>query len=249
MVSSWQLLHERLIFATQRRSFHRRFEALPRKFVALAPFRDGASLLRHQTGDGPAPEAREGVIRALVAAISESEAGPEVAQTLLLLVLWPGLDAVRGRLRRYWQDGLPNLDAEVTGRLLVIAARTDLDRVNRLAATLLRNLERDIRRHLMQDAGRAACAVPIDPMGAEDIRLPPPLIVQESSIEARLDAHRFAARLDGVLGADAGLVRAVVLEGLSQVAAGAALGLSHEASRKRLQRAMARLRQLAPGTS
>lgn len=71
---------------------------------------------------------------------------------VLVLVLWPGLEAVRYRLRRYVSFDIPRLDAELTGRLTLGIRTLRLSRVSRIAATLLRNVERDLRRGLQADA-------------------------------------------------------------------------------------------------
>jgi DNA-directed RNA polymerase specialized sigma24 family protein len=59
----------------------------------------------------------------------------------------------------------------------------------------------------------------------------------DTVVQCRCDLFR-------LLGEDAGLVRAVVLHGFSQVEVAAVLGISPDAARKRYQRALRRLRKV-----
>lgn len=60
----------------------------------------------------------------------------------------PGLDALYRRLLRHFRAEPEELVAEIAARLTRGVDRLDLSRVSRVAATLLRNIERDIRRDL-----------------------------------------------------------------------------------------------------
>ena len=97
MRASWHALHAGLTRSTSTLRFQRRFEALRQDGPELAWFTapvDMFDWLHAPTGDGAT---RNGVLRALVRA---SQREKEPAVTLLLLALWPGLDAVRRRTRR-----------------------------------------------------------------------------------------------------------------------------------------------------
>ena len=58
----------------------------------------------------------------------------------------PGLDAVHRRLLRHYRDDPDILASEIAGRVVAGIHGLDLARVSRIAATLIRNCERDIVR-------------------------------------------------------------------------------------------------------
>lgn len=155
---------------------------------------------------------------------------------VLVLVLWPGLEAVRYRLRRYVSFDIPRLDAELTGRLTLGIRTLRLSRVSRIAATLLRNVERDLRRGLQADADRARLRQ-MD-CEADDFQSAPVA-----------DDTKLIGVIVRALGQDGALVAAVHIGGWSQKEAAAALGISHAAARKRCQRVIARLASSPDGLS
>ncbi|MEZ5913464.1 MAG: sigma factor-like helix-turn-helix DNA-binding protein [Paracoccaceae bacterium] len=231
MALSWHALHAQLVEHTRRVSFRRDLQILCTVQPELGRFPDADALLAWQHDLGGAPESRELVLRALIGAAQSGCCASETAQSLVLLALWPGCDAVYGRLRRFFRGEADRLAAEITGRLSVQVMGLDLDRVNRLAATLVRNTERDIRRMLRrewQNLERGG----LDEAEAE--ALPP------SDLHG--DPARLLDRLSRVVGQDAALVLAVAVMGATQKEAGRALGLGHEAARKRYQRALQKLR-------
>ena len=116
--------------------------------------------------------------------------------------------------------------------------RLDLSRVDRIAATLLMNLERDLRRRLVGEAKVAAGPLPVeelvDGLGAS------PLFTCGSEAAGRA---LLARDVQLCLGDDADLVLRVAVDGETQAEAADALGITHDAARKRYQRALARLRE------
>jgi RNA polymerase sigma-70 factor (ECF subfamily) len=125
--------------------------------------------------------------------------------------------------------------------------RADLSAIRRLAATLLLNVERDIRCGLRR--AWAEQNLQVDLPVPEDLDavmhgrlcrsshlgLPP-----GASTDDETDLIRnYLARL---VGGDADLVVAVVILGEGQCEAAFRLGLSHDAARKRYQRAIQRIR-------
>ncbi|WP_232222534.1 RNA polymerase sigma factor [Paracoccus sphaerophysae] len=105
-------------------------------------------------------------------------------------------------------------------------------RVNWIAATVLRNVERDMIRMRRRDLAREHLASSADPDEVAD------------SGDSGIGAAGYA-RLNGavrkLLGDDALLVIRVAIEGFSQAEIAVELGLTEAAARKRYQRAMRRL--------
>lgn len=208
---------------------------------ALTRFADVPALLDHQHRGSASPEARNDVLRALVIALQDWLGEPCAAQTVLLLALWPGLDAIRGRLARFRRDGVEILEGDILARALDGAARMDLAIVNRVAATLLRNIERDLRRTMQAERGRVASSIPIELSEEGSGNAGLAFAVNLLGSEAAHDARRLPQRLRRVIGTDAALVMAVAVAGFTQGEAGAAIGIGHDAARKRYRRAMTRL--------
>lgn len=191
----------------------------------LEAFADAEALLAWLHARDGDPEAKNRYLRALLDEVGSPEG--EAATTLLLVALWPGLDAIRGRLLRFVRHDIAWLDAELIGRLTLGLGRTETSCLTRVAATLLRNVERDLRRALMAEPQG-------DTIDADLAAAPEPD-----------DSDRIAAGICRALGRDGPLVVAVALRGYSQAEAGAQLGLSHAQARKRYQRAMARIARMA----
>lgn len=183
-------------------------------------------------------DAKNVVLRSLAIEAQAEGNGAEVAQVILILALWPGLDAAHGRLLRFFRHDPDRLAAELVGRLSAGIARQDLSRVTRIAATLLRNVERDIRRMLKTEFNRAEDELHDDLLDPEA----PAWCQHNGNIEPSIE--RLTAQLRDLIGDDAVLVIAVTVLGLSQREAALTLGMTHDVARKRFQRAMARLEQV-----
>ena len=106
-------------------------------------------------------------------------------------------------------------------------------RVNWIAATVLRNVERDMIRARQREAARESLTTVIEP---DDVPAD-----QAGRQPATEDAH-LQNDLAQLLGADVLLVIRVAIEGYSQIEVAAELGLTEAAARKRYQRAIRRLR-------
>ena len=221
MSSSWSALHARLLRSVNR---HPAFQRLRQRQPELRRFGDPAALLAALHDPGADPETKNRLLRALIA----DAAGTRDSQTsteLVILALWPGLDAIRGRLVRRVRAA--DLDADLLGRLSLAIRTCDLGRVSRVAATLLRNLERDLRRDLGRQAKTDAGRSPLDLTALADPYGTP--------------VGQIARRACRELGPDGPLVVGVALLGLSQKEAAEALELTHDQARKRYRRAIDRL--------
>jgi DNA-directed RNA polymerase specialized sigma24 family protein len=151
---------------------------------------------------------------------------------LLLLALWPGLDAIRRRSIWRRLGTADEIASDVLARTTEAVRSLDLGRVNWIAATVLRNVERDMIRVRQRDQAREHLASGADPDEVAD------------SGDSGIGATGYA-RLNGavrkLLGDDALLVIRVAIEGFSQAEVAVELGLTEAAARKRYQRAMRRL--------
>ena len=158
-----------------------------------------------------------------------------------MLALWPGLDAVHRRLARHFRAEPDLLVSEVTGRITDSIHRLDLSRVNWIAATLIRNTERDIRRQLRADWAEAARSEalpegPAEPAGTSSVLGLPDGVDPDAAIDLLTE------RVRAWIGHDAALVIAVAVGGDRQREAAEQLGIAPETARKRYQRAVRRLR-------
>ncbi|MBR26221.1 MAG: hypothetical protein CML46_04630 [Rhodobacteraceae bacterium] len=233
MSFAWHEIRDHLMRSSTNLNFQRNFDAVRRAQAALAPFRDPAALLDglHRTHGDPAR--KNVILSALVAAAQGDGPASDCALTMLLLALWPGLDAIRRR--SIWRriGAADEVASDVLARTTEAARGLDLGRVNWIAATVLRNVERDMIRVRRRDTAREHLASAADPDEVAD------------SGDSGIGAAGYA-RLNGavrkLLGDDALLVIRVAIEGFSQVEVAVELGLTEVAARKRYQRAMRRLR-------
>ncbi|MBA3326356.1 MAG: sigma-70 family RNA polymerase sigma factor [Rhodobacteraceae bacterium] len=236
MRASWAALHAQLSRSTATLRFQTDFAELCRGRTGLARLKDPAALfdaLHCPRGDA---EVRNRILRALVEAAQGPQ--PEPAATLLLLALWPGLDAARRRLSRCFLREPDALASELLSRVLENIQRLDLGRVAWIAATLIRNAERDIKRSLQ--------AAPVfDPLPERETAREEPasLLGLPLGLDADAAVGLIASRLRATIGDDAALVAAVAVRDLRQGEAALALGCTPAAARKRYQRALARLRK------
>ncbi|WP_193140975.1 sigma-70 family RNA polymerase sigma factor [Meridianimarinicoccus sp. MJW13] len=201
--------------------------------VATAGFRDPGHLCGWLHDRREAPDAKNTVLRVLLAMATGEGPRSTLAVELLILALWPGLTTIRRRLRPISGADIQTLEADLVGRLSLGIRGARVDRVQRVAATLLRNTDRDLRRDLiLEQAARLRAAE----LGAVAHGL-------EASVAQEDD--RLVARMMMTLGEDGALLAAVHLCGWSQKDAAECLGISHDAARKRCQRAIARLKTMS----
>lgn len=232
MSSNWLALHAQLVRSVNRHSQIESFSMIfPGQFPP-AGFREPSHLFGWLHAPGGDAEIRNRVLARLLGSAGSDAPCRMLAVELLILSLWPGLCVIRRRLRT--PDRLSNLDADLLSGLSIAIGTADPMQVSRVAATLLRNLERDLRRQYQRDACLSVTALPIfvADVSAEE---------QTDRPEAILTAARTA------LGKDGALLTAIHVAGFSQKEVASVLGISHDASRKRCQRAMARVRQIPNG--
>lgn len=235
MRASWSALHVSFRSALNRTSAETTFTAMRQAYPELARFPSIAAVMEHQHSAMTDAAIRFGVIRVLVAAVQSDQAFRSTAQIMVIVALWPGLDAAFWRLWRGFPDARSDLAAEIIARIGEAIVSLDLERVKSVTATLLRNLERDVRRDLIR--ARKSAEV-VQPISDPDIEAQAIKLWWQGNPEPRLldDGLADLGPIDAVL------LRRVFLLGETQEEAGRAIGLSAAAARKRFQRALRKFR-------
>ena len=119
--SSWPGLRAQLLRSTTTLAFQRQFRTMCGTEPALADLADPGSLFDALHGEDGEPAARNAILAALV---RRAQAGVEAAVTVLLLALWPGLDAVHRRLLRHYRGDPDVLVSEISGRVVAASMRS-----------------------------------------------------------------------------------------------------------------------------
>jgi DNA-directed RNA polymerase specialized sigma24 family protein len=232
MSFAWHEIRDHLMQSSSTLSFQRSFDAVRSARPTLTPFRDPAALLDGLHRGSGNPDDKNLILSELVEVAQGDGPASDCALTVLLLALWPGLDAIRRR--SIWRriGAADEIASDLLARTTEAVRGLDLRWVNWIAATVLRNVERDMIRARRRDLDRQGPVRDTDPDDVEDRR------------ETGIGASGYA-RLNGavrkLIGADALLVIRVAIEGFSQAETAIELGLSEAAARKRYQRAMRRL--------
>jgi len=234
MHSTWHKIHASLSHSSKTHSFQKTFNDLRRLYSPVAPFTDPVALLDMLRDQSVSPDQKNRVLRALLKAAQGTAPCADVALTLVLLALWPGLDAIR---RRSLRCGISTAEEAASG-LLARATEAisilDMDRVTRVAATVLQNVERDMIRAHRRETRLLQVAADIEPDEIPSAGGSP----DEILVQARLTKD-----LQVMIGADATLVIRVAVEGFSQVEVALEMGLTETAANKRYQRGIRRLRK------
>ena len=233
MSFAWHEIRDHLMQSSSTLSFQRSFDAIRREQGPVVPFRDPAALLDALHQRAGTPDQKNLILSSLARAAHTDGPTGDCALALMLLALWPGLDAIRGRCIWRKVGTSDEIAVDILGRTTEAIRSLDLQRVNWIAATILRNVERDILRAHLREAGRQRLRSETEPdeVAADDV-----------SGDAAISEAQLLRDLRLLLGADAILVIRVAVEGFSQAEVGVELGLSEAAARKRYQRATRRLR-------
>ena len=233
MSLAWHAIHDNLLHSSRTLTFQRHFDLIRQTGAGLAALGDPAALLDALHRQTASADSKNDCLKSLVRAAQGDWAEADTALTLLLLALWPGLDAIRRRSLRRRIGAPADITSEILARATEALRRLDLGRVNWIAATVLKNIERDMIRDTRSDAHRQRVTSNTVPEDVADER-------DASSDD--LGASLLFADVEKLIGGDAVLVIRVAVEGFTQAEAAVELGLSEEAARKRDQRAAQRLR-------
>ncbi len=125
------------------------FEEARRRFTALGKF-SGPVALVETLAPSRNLDAKDAALRALVTA-SRNGRTRRLAQSLLLLCMWPALDSIFRRRERLFRPRPQDLAAEIVDHFTNHVHRVDLGRVACLTATLIRNTERDVLEALSRE--------------------------------------------------------------------------------------------------
>ncbi len=234
MSFSWHEIRDNLMHSSSTLSFQRSFDAIRGAHHLLTPFPDPAAVLdglHHAPGD---PDRKNEILTALTMAAQRGGPASDCALTLLLLALWPGLDAIRRRSIWRSTGTLDEVASDVLARTTEAIRHLDLHRVTRVAATILRNVERDMIRARRREADRERASADVDP---------DKVLGEQSGPHTAPEDRFFEGDLHKLIGADADLVIRVAIQGFSQTEAAGEMGLTEAAARKRYQRATRRLRE------
>ncbi|WP_147276402.1 sigma-70 family RNA polymerase sigma factor [Thalassococcus profundi] len=226
MYSNWSALRAQLVRSVNRHSALIHFCKLFPSGGSAPTSREPGQLLDWLQNKSVDPDAKNNVLTHLLRSAIGGETCSDLAAELLILALWPGLCVVRHRLRTLCRSG--SLDADLLSGLAIGIGSADPERVKRVAATLLRNLERDLRReyHGAHKTSRLDLHDIVSLHEPSDHTDGPEILMKAA---------------EAALGEDGYLLTAVHIAGFSQKEAAEQLGISHDAARKRCQRAIARL--------
>jgi RNA polymerase sigma-70 factor (ECF subfamily) len=229
---------------------HRAFKALKQQLVELEPFDSPAALVRYLHGKDGDLDQKDQIYAALVRTTQEQGEGAELASTLLWLGLWPALDATYRRLfRLYCYQDPAALVSEMGVRFTNVVHHANLDRIDRVAATLKRNLQREILNGLKRQWADYGRSTPLP--GEESENIPSSLQTRGESrlgipfcpdVEEETRALRVVLTKAVGSETDADLAIGTAVLGLSHRELAEHLGMSHGAVRKRIQRVFRLLR-------
>jgi len=266
MRATWEALKQSLVRSTGTLSATTQFNQMKTRHRSLERFSSTGGLvtfLNAGTPDNGERDEKDRIYRSLVGIVQADDGGSELATALLWLGLWPGLDAIYRRRQRDFVKEPEALVSDIGALFTAVIHRSNLDQINRVAATLVKNVERDVREGLSRqwaDAKKRATLPSLDEdendedegstgdlrrarqsrhlrtRGVSELGQPP-------RIDFDADVTALRELLRGIVGDDTDLVIGAAIYGESQREVGERLGLTHEAARKRWQRAMKRLHQ------
>lgn len=231
MSSNWSALHAQFIRSVNRHSNLDTFTAITAADGAMTGLRDPAHLLGWLHDPSGKPEAKNRALAVLLGFASRNERRSDLSQELLTLALWPGLSVVRRRLQFIGSADIQTLNVDLVGQLALAIRQARVHCITRVAATLLRNVERDLRRQYVREMCTARTRADVDDVAH--------LLIAPASDRP----EKLVRALRVALGSDGFLLAAVHIAGFSQKEAASLLGISHDAARKRCQRALSVLKQ------
>lgn len=258
MRASWEALHAGLDRSVRTLQADQAFQQAKQQHGALAAFDDPKKLVAHLTSKTGDLDEKDRILGTLVTLVQQRE-HQELAAALLWLGLWPGLDAVYRRRLRHFLEQPAELVAELAEAFTALVERLDLDVVHRVAATLVRSTECDVmerRKRRWAEVNHGLEGEPNEPLRDLEGDIFSASWFDKASLERWAasggelpslsfdeDVAVLRAWLEPIVGVDAELLLAVLVLDETQREAGDRLGLSHEAARKRFQRALGRLRE------
>ncbi len=233
MRTRWEGVHAALVDSVKTLQAEREFQGLRTKEPVLSKFDIPNSLVSYLTRPSGDLDEKDRIYAALVRVIQGQSALSDLAAAVTWLGLWPGLDAIYQRISRHYRRDPDALSSDLAASFTAVVARADLSRINRVAATLIWNTERDLLKGLRGNWERDSRERLVDRDVLEGMAQPEP---------PRCDVDGLRSRLEPIVGADADLLAGVLGLGETQREAAERLGIGYEAARKRFARAMVRVR-------
>lgn len=257
MRARWEALHAGLARSVRTLQAEQSFQEAKSLRPALAGFDDAEKVVAHLITWGGDGDEKDRLLAALVTMVQEREYD-WLASALLWLGLWPGLSGIFARRIRHFAGEVNELLAEIARAFTELVQRLDLTKVHRVAATLVRSTERDVMYRkkrawaepkTQHEDGSDADGDPYDASCFDGLSIERWLDREHGSalgltqgLSFEEDVAVLRAWLEPVVGEDAELLLAVLVEGESRREVGERLGLASESGRKRIQRAVARLK-------
>lgn len=244
MRSRWEAIHSGLLRSISGLDAARQFASWRARTWTLETFADPMSLVAHLSQPEGDLDEKDRLIWLLIHEARHGKA-PGLAQSILFLGLWRALDAIFVRRSALFRHRGADLNTELVDSFVEQIGRLDPTRVRRVAATLVRNTERDVVVSRTRELTRAARSVVVTP----DVASAPPIEPEVSPFDPHPDQTDEAAVaaigrwLKRVTGPDAALVIDVVVHGRDRAEVASAVGISRAALNKRVERALARARR------
>ena len=244
MRAGWEALHAGLAHSACTLKFARIFGEMKGRHPVLGRFADVCALLSYLTTRQGDLDEKDSIYALLLERVQARGNDAEVAMSLLWLGLWPALDAIFRRRLRWVSDSPDELVSELAYCFVTVTGSVNLARLHRVAATLTRSTERDLvqsRQRVWEEQKRSAdlpheLAEPVVHPEISALHTRP-------SFEPEKEVVALYDWLAHVVGRDADLVLGVVVLGESQLQAAQRLSIDHGVARKRLERALCRLRR------
>lgn len=242
MRAQWEGVRESLVQSIVTLESDLLFRELRRVRTVLSTFESPSELVHFLSSVGGSLDEKDAIHAALIGQVQDRGRDADLAFSIAMLGLWPGLDWVYRRNLRFFPSAPDELVSEISDLFTSNIANADLSRINRVAATLVLNVNRDLRRRLRRswDEGRQQAALPDDDALDTDDIVKGPWAVDASEDASLRD---FRGWVNAVVAADRELLERVLLQGENTKEAGEALGLSHAAARKRYGRALEKVRR------
>ncbi len=251
MRARWEALHASLEQSVRSLEAERQFNEAKQRHPVLQRFEDPGALLEHLKSKSGDLDEKDAIYGSLVRIIQGRGEQAALAGSLVWLGLWPGLDAIFRRRVHLFPGHPEELVSDIGDCFTDLIEALDFARVRRVAANLVWSTEREVlvrrrekwsedgSRDDLPDESALGATDPIEPADPP----PPSRFGLEGDLPDEEEIAVIRERLLPVLGDDVDLVIGAAIYGQNQRQLGERLGLSHEAARKRVQRAMARLRK------
>lgn len=247
--NTWKEIHMSLMLWTDSPEAIRAFRREQMRQIEFEPFEELIELIFYLNDKDKVTSEdlsrKDRIYSALITITQQQGSGEKLASTLLWLGLWPALDAIRGRLFRFFNDQ-EELVSEISAKFTAAIHRANLERINRVAATLVRNTQRDILTGLKcqwaeekrwNRLRRGISAISLESHVESKWGLPFYVDPEEETQALRV---LLAKEVGSEANADLVIWKAVL--GETPMEMGARLGIPNGTARKRTQRAFAQTR-------